>query len=121
MSAAATTLTLADAARLMRDPRARFLAGPGGQRTWIYFMQRGENGPIKIGRSGDPQERLRHLQRGNPDRIRIIGAYWGFQLEEAQLHEEFKASRIAGEWFEPTPELVATALALDEWDGPFDG
>ncbi len=34
----------------------------------IYFIQAGENGPIKIGQSDDPKERLKQLQVANPQR-----------------------------------------------------
>jgi len=66
-------------------------------------------GPVKIGIANDPKSRLATLQTGNP---RPLALYWHFPMIdrpmaaglEQYLHEQHKACRLAGEWFDLTPE-----------------
>lgn len=80
--------------------------------VYLYAIQQGENGPIKLGLAKDPRERLKTLQQGNPERLHGLAAWRALRLEERQLHEEFAADRLVGEWFRPTPELVDFVLKL---------
>lgn len=76
-------------------------------KTWIYFMRSGENGPIKIGFTGNtPMARLSALQTGNPEPLNLIAAIPGVREDETRLHERFAALRIKGEWFRADPELI---------------
>ena len=74
--------------------------------SWTYFIQSGDDGPIKIGFTSkeDPKERLRDLQTGNPAKLHLIATISGDV--ERELHEQFKHDRISGEWFHASPELV---------------
>lgn len=72
----------------------------------VYFIQRGWRGPIKIGTATDPYARLSALQTGSPTELRLIGIVQGSYEQEAELHRIFDTSRILGEWFQPTPELL---------------
>lgn len=76
----------------------------------LYFIQEGESGPIKIGR-GDPVARLRTLQIGNPRVLRVIQTIENQGYYEAFWHNAFSSTRMRGEWFEPTPELLASIEA----------
>ncbi len=78
-------------------------------RAWIYFIQQGDDGPIKIGTAVDPVARLRLLQTGNPERLTLRGKVEAWPGGEGALHRHFKAARMSGEWFRPGPELVAYA------------
>ena len=81
---------------------------------FVYFVQSGDGGPIKIGLSC-PQgwlTRLSHMQTGNPAELRLLRTVRGDKSVEAKLHKQFKDSRIRGEWFEPTPELLALATPV---------
>lgn len=75
----------------------------------IYFVQAGEGGPIKIGYSVAPEERVKDFQCGNPWKLRLLRAFPGGVEEERELHARFAADRMHGEWFKPTPELVRLA------------
>ena len=77
----------------------------------IYFIQQGDTGPIKIGYTdGSVENRLRTLQTGSPKKLTLLGFITGTQEQEKLLHRFFHAERIAGEWFEPTPNLKAYLL-----------
>jgi hypothetical protein len=82
------------------------------QGWYLYAIQQGDDGPIKIGRATDPAQRLATLQQGSAVELRGIAAWPALALEEAQLHEEFAAHRLRGEWFSPAPELLELVLAL---------
>lgn len=120
-------------------PQSRAKNGGGGNRTrvvfpqkrppkatYVYFIQVGDDGPVKIGVASDPDRRRTMLQIGCPWPLRILceinchdaAAY------EAQLHERFADHRIRGEWFEPGPTVAYVenlwaeefaSLGLAEW------
>lgn len=79
------------------------------KRNFVYFIQQGTDGPIKIGSSVDPQARLRALQTANPHPLRLLAKAPGDVRDERALHERFSEHRINGclEWFSPAPDLLA--------------
>lgn len=74
----------------------------------VYFIQPTAGGLIKIGVATNPTSRLQSLQTGCPVELRILGIVPDVgQVVETELHQRFAASRVRGEWFDPTPDLVA--------------
>lgn len=73
----------------------------------VYFIQRGSEGPVKIGFSKNPKGRLSSLQTGIPERLHLLGVLPGGKEEEQRLHRYFAAYCIQGEWFKPAPDLLA--------------
>jgi hypothetical protein len=72
--------------------------------AFVYIIQDGDAGPIKIGWAINPFERLKHLQVGNPRRMRLIHyeeAYDRYDARrlEREIHCEFLGHRVHGEWF----------------------
>lgn len=81
---------------------------PGGGGPWVYFIQAGEGGPIKIGfTTGSPAARLASLQTGNPYPLKLIAAVRGAVEVETELHGRFGHLRMVGEWFRPAADLTA--------------
>lgn len=76
------------------------------RKTFVYFIQQGTSGPIKIGHSNDPAVRMAALQTAHSERLRLLFFESGGRQEEAATHERFASCRIGGEWFEPTHELL---------------
>jgi len=75
----------------------------------IYFIQIDDNGPIKIGKAGDPHKRRCELQVAHHREliIRHIEVPERDAAErEKELHGQFKAHRIRGEWFRPAYEIL---------------
>jgi len=66
---------------------------------FVYFIQAGEGGPIKIGWAVDPRARLNELQVGCPEPLRLLMTLAGDGGLEAQLHRRFARIRPRGEWF----------------------
>ncbi len=73
----------------------------------VYFIQAGSQlGPIKIGRTFCPEDRMRILQSANHEKlflIRVINMskeqeHLENKLEQ-WLHRRFRSLRIHGEWF----------------------
>lgn len=71
----------------------------------IYFIQRGEDGPIKIGVSANIIDRFNSLQTAQDERLRIVGIMKGGFSQERQIHAWFKHLQVRGEWYAATPEL----------------
>ena len=77
--------------------------------SWVYFVQGTDGGPVKIGRSASPVDRLSSLQTANPARLRIVAKLAGGGAVERAMHVLFAADRIRpdGEWFRPSQALAA--------------
>lgn len=110
------------------DPSAFHATAAG---TWIYFLQEGSAGPIKIGYAWRVLDRLRSAQTGNPRELRLIGVIFVLELGhisssllptnarrvERELHLLFAPSRIRGEWFSPSEDLVRYVANLRTPEG----
>lgn len=74
----------------------------------VYFIQAAHGGPVKIGYTTNLDGRLRDLQTASPYRLVVRHLLPGSTVDEAAMHERFKAARLGGgEWFAPTAGLVA--------------
>lgn len=72
----------------------------------VYFISaHGHEGPLKIGRkSGSVSKRLKFLQTGNPNRLKVIEELvfddpQAAIIFEWEIHNKLKARRLVGEWF----------------------
>ena len=77
------------------------------QANCVYMLQVCSSDRYKIGVTNNIRNRLKNIQTGNPDAIKIIAL-----LEcpkpthiESSLHEEFACYRIHGEWFEMSSDV----------------
>jgi hypothetical protein len=92
---------------------------------FVYFIQQGEHGPVKIGRSNRPERRIGNLQTGNPDELSLRHVIPGNKDTERHLHARFKPWLIRGEWF-IDPEYLGVIITFaaglaDEMLHRFDG
>jgi hypothetical protein len=80
--------------------------------SWVYFIQAGDDGPIKIGVSRKPKRRIESLRTASPVELRLIAVIVGGEKEEQALHRRFSEDRTHGEWFRPSSDLLAFIAAL---------
>lgn len=66
----------------------------------LYVIQSDLEGKIKIGRSIHPYKRLKQLQTGNPNKLRMIHVFKNMGHLEYYLHNTLNSFRLCGEWFE---------------------
>lgn len=78
-----------------------------------YFIQRGDDGPIKIGRTTDVTKRLAALSTACAEPLHVLGVMDG--NHETRLHRKFAAHRIRAEWFAPVPEILEEARAASAY------
>jgi hypothetical protein len=53
-------------------------------------------------------ERVRQeKQTGNSSELALLKCVPALPVEEVRLHARFRATKVRGEWFRPTPELLA--------------
>jgi hypothetical protein len=71
----------------------------------VYFIQE-KTGPIKIGITDNVHKRLKELQTGNSDELKILHWTTGGRALEASLHKKFNEFHKFGEWFWPKKELI---------------
>jgi len=64
--------------------------------------------PIKIGVAANVQKRLEALQVSLPYRVLLLATAPGGLARERKLHILFRGSKLYGEWFQRTPELMET-------------
>lgn len=74
---------------------------PKKTKGFVYFIQGSCGGAIKIGYSKDPEERLKTLQTGYPDILKILLLVPGSERTEQYFHNKFAEYRLNGEWFRP--------------------
>ncbi len=87
----------------------------------LYIIQSDLTGMIKIGRSKYPKKRLKQLQTGNPNKLKIIATFDNEGWKEKILHERLKNFRLEGEWFsyECVGSIPDSIYEKIEW-GSFD-
>ena len=71
---------------------------------YTYFLQAGDNGPIKIGWTKNLLVRLRSLSMMSPIPLKLLGVIKG-NIEE-RCHVRLGAFRVHGEWFAPSPVVL---------------
>jgi hypothetical protein len=67
--------------------------------TVLYVVQRGDEGPIKVGISRHLKQRIKQLQTGNAERLKVLRVYRMADVERAIHAELERRSRLEGEWF----------------------
>ena len=72
---------------------------------YVYFIQAGRKGAIKIGVARNIDRRIDCMQTGNPFKLRLLAAIpcqsrtQALDLER-KIHERFARQRVRGEWFQ---------------------
>jgi hypothetical protein len=79
---------------------------------YVYFIQEGGRGPVKIGLSNRPKRRIGDLQTGNPTELHLRHVVPGDRRTEAVLHHRFEPARIRGEWFGDVIDADYLAIIL---------
>ena len=96
----------------------KYDARPAGVKR-VYFIQQGEDGPIKIGFTVDLRKRLVALRTSTPHPLRLLLEVPGGEDVERDWHKRFAHVRLNGEWFRPDDELLqAIAYVKGERETP---
>lgn len=81
----------------------------------VYFIQAGFDGPVKIGYTArEPEERMAALQVSHWEQLRLVAVIPGDRSLEAGFHAALRPHRIRGEWFLPTPTVLAVVRTARE-------
>lgn len=72
----------------------------------VYMIQAGENGPVKIGYSAEPDRRLMELQVAHWISLTLIRLLEGGEADEGVLHLRFNHLRLRGDWHSYSRELL---------------
>jgi hypothetical protein len=89
------------------------------QPAWVYFIRPvGQEGPVKVGCSGVPENRLLALATWSPYPLEIVARYPGTLETERRFHALFADSYSHREWFHATPLISAVIHQINE--GSFD-
>jgi len=83
-------------------------------------VQSGEFGPVKIGRSKNVNARLRALQTGHPEPLKLIAVGAGLGDMELDVHYAFALCKMSGEWFTWTYYLREFVLLIRRGVVPTD-
>jgi hypothetical protein len=79
-------------------------------KSLVYFLLDPVLNTVKIGASKHPEKRKDHLQTCTSSELILIRSVdvepiSGFDAERI-LHHKFEQSRVRGEWFQGTPEIL---------------
>lgn len=87
----------------------------------VYFLSEPELKRVKIGYSGqDVRNRIRGLQAGNSQILKLLAVVSGGRVEESELHKRFSKWRLIDrlEWFEASEDMIAEMWrTVDELNG----
>jgi len=72
--------------------------------AYVYFIQ-AKDGPIKIGRSKNPHERLIKLQVASPYQLQLLYFFPGGAKSEHATKHTLIDDKVRGEWFWPTSRV----------------
>jgi hypothetical protein len=78
-----------------------------GLGSCVYFVQRASDSLIKIGVSDSLPFRFDALLKEYKTPLKVLGVIPGFRSDEHRLHKQFANVNVKGEWFAPSPGLVA--------------
>lgn len=92
-----------------------------GYRCYVYFIQCPVTKRVKIGFSGDPEDRLRGMKSFCPTEIFMLYKIKTLSGLEPMLHERFAKYRAHHEWFEYGEELRVFIEALRAEERGNDG
>lgn len=73
----------------------------------VYFIVAETSRLVKIGVAADPVARLRQIAAMSPESLRLAKVIDGGRGKEKDLHDEFSAYRMHGEWFRMEGAILA--------------
>lgn len=73
---------------------------PVVKKGFIYLIRAAGSRPVKIGYSAAVDERIKNLQKSNPNQLELLWHTPGDLDLERTLHAKFHKYRIHGEWFD---------------------
>lgn len=77
----------------------------------VYILQSGNSNAYKIGRtSRDSQERVKELQTGNPEKLKLVKQYYEpySEILENNVHKKLKENNINGEFYSDGKKIEKT-------------
>lgn len=75
------------------------------RKRYVYFIQAGKDGPVKIGVTNTVSQRMTMMQAHNHEELYLLLSFEGNELAELSLHRMFAEYHIRGEWFRYGPEI----------------
>jgi hypothetical protein len=85
------------------------------EQSCIYFVSTRDRQAVKIGIARYPWARICELRIGSPVPLDLLAHVPGDARDERDLHEYFRESRMHGEWFRRTSELIFLMGLLRPW------
>lgn len=76
------------------------------EKQFIYIVQCNELNKVKIGRTNNPETRIKSLQTGSPAELHLVATIECDPMRETILHRAFESVHSHGEWFNTSPEEV---------------
>ena len=73
---------------------------------YIYFVQMGFVGPVKIGYTKNIDKRISSLQTASPYKLNLLCVMPGTEDYEKDIHAGLDEIRLEGEWFLPHDFLM---------------
>ena len=98
-------------ARERQEAKAKKAAEP--KKEYIYFIQQGDDGPIKVGYSTNPEKRLKTLSTASPHSLHLLKVVEGDETLEKRIHTRFAEIRLGGEWLQATQDLLDFIESLE--------
>jgi hypothetical protein len=83
-----------------------------GSQTNLYVIRETESDLVKIGIAVRPEQRMAHLQIGNPRELELVDWAPATEALERFFHKELAEHRRRGEWFAPHEHVLIVCELL---------
>lgn len=91
----------------LHAPKIHAAVDQSSDTSVCYFVQKGADGPIKIGYTANITTRMRSLRVKHGKDCRLLATRAGGRGREGTYHFQFAYHFIGNEWFHPHPEILA--------------
>ena len=85
----------------------------GDRKIDLYVIQSVNGGPVKIGKSWNPEERCEQLAIGHPYPLEVMRVYHWCGYLEKEVHDKLYAYHIRSEWYKPEALSVLDDIVLE--------
>lgn len=87
----------------------------------VYFFICKSLNAVKIGTTGNVEQRLATVQTSCPEKVKLLGFFRGGLPEEKKLHRVLRMSLIRGEWFRLDDHVKQVITEVTDGRIRFDG
>jgi hypothetical protein len=97
---------------LLNMPLPKKEPNPKKENDYLYIINKQGTSEYKIGRSVDPEKRMKTLQTGNSEPLILILKKLGYGKYEDNIQKILKKYNIRGEWYDLPQKILFSVFLM---------